>query len=192
VWDRLIRKAKKLFCETRKPGSRKGVIGRPAVDLLGTFRHFRNRATGLVFLTWEQLREDTGYSYSTISEALDQLEDAGFLRRTRTLVREIIDGVMTVRQGVNLYAFFDPLVEALRKAVESTRASFVSMVVKTLTSRLSLQEKVSHSYRPITPSAENPEKSKKDADLRVFQRKGWQIQRSSLLETGLMRRHLRA
>jgi hypothetical protein len=47
-------------------------------------------------------------------------------------------------------------------------------------------------YHASLRDRQKPQDSKKDADLRVFQREGWQIPRASLLETGLMRRHLRA
>jgi hypothetical protein len=69
---------------------------------------FLRRADGLCCASYVELMAATGLCKQSIANALKRLEACGILKIVRRLVLEVIDGVVHVRQGSNLYSTHDP------------------------------------------------------------------------------------
>jgi hypothetical protein len=70
--------------------------------------HFIRKGDGLCTPSYTTLQAATGLCRGSIARALRRLEACGLIKVTRRLVREVIDGVMTCRQGSNLYCCHEP------------------------------------------------------------------------------------
>lgn len=81
------------------------------------------------------IREQTGLSRSAIFEALNKLEAAGIITRTRRLVRRMVEigglARLTTVQASNLYAFAEPHARAhLLPIVSRTRNNAARLVAR--------------------------------------------------------------
>jgi Helix-turn-helix domain len=94
---------------TKRPGCPNGCVTRPAVVLLRVLMfRFHNNGSGACFPSYNSLQAATGFCRATIAKALKILEALKVLKVTRRLIR-VRDalGIVSARQGSNLYAFED-------------------------------------------------------------------------------------
>ena len=100
--------AENLERRTRPAGRRNGVLGEIGLRTLRALVRFVRKQDGYCAPSYLQLAAASGLCKASIAAGLRRLERAGILHICRRLVREIVDGVLTVRQASNLYSVSEP------------------------------------------------------------------------------------
>jgi DNA-binding MarR family transcriptional regulator len=133
---RILTLAEQLERRTKPEGGRCGVLGLTGLAVLRALVcGFLRRSDGLCCPSVSAIREKTGLSRSVIFEALNKLEAAGIITRTRRLVRKVVSigglARLTTVQGSNLYAFAEPHTRAhLLPIISRTRNNAARLVAK--------------------------------------------------------------
>lgn len=102
---RVIYASERLERRTKEKGKQSGAIGQAGLRVLRCLlMDFCNVPTGRCCPGYAAIRRMTGFCFSTISAALQRLEETGLIRITRRLIRTPAG----VRQATNAYAFKAP------------------------------------------------------------------------------------
>ena len=138
---RILSLAEALERRTRPPGARNGVVSQVGLQVLrALLLRLLRGSDGLCSPGVATIQKVTGLSRSAIFEALNRLEASGILKRTRRLVRKVLDfgGIarLTTVQASNLYAFFEPGPMAhllpVKRRIRSGTARLISNLCRSL------------------------------------------------------------
>jgi hypothetical protein len=199
---------------TERPGYPNGALGWIGLKVFASLLwDFHSGKRGECYPSIRAIMRKTGLCRQSVAAALKRLARHGYITRFRRMVWRIIDGIRRAVQASNCYLLHAPVRHAviLRDGARDAHPSRIafpaakaapllswleSVAAKVIASaaavKTSYQAEKTPDYHASLRDRQKPQESKKEADLRVFQRQGWQTPRASLLETGLMRRHLRA
>jgi hypothetical protein len=97
--------AEQIERRTKGAGSRIGALGLSGLAILRILLRHANASDGLCMPSYDCLQSESGFARQTIASCLRRLEQAGIIKIARRLIRQVIDGVLVVRQASNCYAF---------------------------------------------------------------------------------------
>jgi DNA-binding MarR family transcriptional regulator len=100
---KILAQAEAIERRTKVKGRRSGVLGLTGLAVLRALVLQYNN--GICNPSYSELQRRTGFCRQTIARALRALEAVGLIRVVRRLVRKVVDGIVRVVQGTNLYAF---------------------------------------------------------------------------------------
>jgi hypothetical protein len=123
---RVIFLAEALERRTKAPGKRGGCLGYVSLIILrALLLRFANGKDGLCCPSYTELECYTGLCRQSIANGLKRLEACKILKIARRLTREVVNGVVMVRQATNAYAFVVPAAgqhfEAPRRVYQAVR-----------------------------------------------------------------------
>jgi hypothetical protein len=134
--------------ERRSKTGRNGALGLTGLAVLRQLLRFANAKDGLCFPSYDALEAATGLCRRTIASCLKRLEAAGIIRVARRLVRQVVDGIICVRQGSNAYAFSLPANgQAYRapsrvyRALANSTQKKITRLLRQVTAGLAMQDK---------------------------------------------------
>lgn len=119
---RILFIAERLERSTKEKGKKNGQLGYVGLAILkALLLIFHNSKSGLCSPGYDAIQHVTGLCRGSVADGLRRLERSGLVTTTRRLVRLVVDGMPTTRQGTNLYRINDTARVALPLPARSPR-----------------------------------------------------------------------